>query len=216
MKKNTERGTDMWHLTKVDKFWNEIASQRHVFHVYENEDKFLDILAGFVGTGINADECTIVIATAAHLEKLKRKLKAHGLYVDKLIEDERYIPFAADEILAKFMVKDLPNEKLFFESISEIIEVAKKRNRSVRAFREMTTLLWTAGNYKATNRLEFLWDKYSRQETLSLFCAYPQYRFAKEECESLKEIGVNNSKIVRSAKVATEIMYKDCVTLSGN
>ncbi|HXS37731.1 MAG TPA: MEDS domain-containing protein [Flavipsychrobacter sp.] len=199
-----------WTPIKVNIFWNEVAKQVPVFQLYENEDKFLDILAGFVGTGINANDCAVVIASSKHLEKLKRKLELHGLHINHLIEDERYIPVPAEKILPTLMVNGLPDENLFLRCISEIVQNAKKRNRQIRAYREMSAILLAQGNYDGTVKLELLWNKYSQKERFSLFCAYPKSFLQKDECELLKEIHVRSSKIITNTNSSFEILYKDC------
>lgn len=210
MKIDTGFAPGKWILTKMDLFWNQIAPSNHVFHIYEHEEKFLDILAGFVGTGINADECTIVIATASHLEKLRRKLESHGLHVSSLIEDDRYIPVAAEKTLAKFMVNGLPDEHLFLNSVSEIIQKAKKRNRRVRTFREMVTILKSHGNQIASSKLESLWNKFHQKNAISLFCAYPKSMLAKGDCESISENGFRHSKVIANTNSVSELLYKEC------
>jgi hypothetical protein len=210
MKTHHEKSEPKWTLEKVDTFWNKIALHHQVFHVYENEDNFLSILAGFVGTGVNADDCTIVIATANRLEKLKHKLELFGLHVKRLVEDERYIPVAVDNILPAFMVNGLPDEELFFNAISEIIKVGKKRKRVIRAFREMTAILHEEGNHDAVSALEALWNKYSRQENICLFSACPEAYFLNGECASLRALGFHSTKLVTHANSASEILYKNC------
>ena len=43
----------------------------------------------------------------------------------------------------------------------------------MRAFGEMVTLLWEAGNLPAAIRLEQYWDDLTQAGLVSLFCAYP-------------------------------------------
>jgi len=170
----------------------------------------MDILAGFVGTGINANDCTIVIATASHIEKLQQRLSSHGLHIHRLVEDERYIPVAAEEIMPKFMVNGLPDEQLFNQCISDIMAIAKHRNRPVRAFREMAALLEIEGNTIASSKLQSLWNKFSQQETLLLFYATPSTVFTKEARIALQEEGFTHSKMVKNSNTISEILYKDC------
>src|SRR5687768_3073175 len=92
-----------WELCNTDVFWGEIAPCDHVLQVYENDGVFLDTLAGFVGGGINAGDCCIVIATDGHLKALHDRLVSYGIHVNNLVSENRYIPLNAEETLAKFM-----------------------------------------------------------------------------------------------------------------
>src|SRR5206468_1066853 len=123
-----------WKRTGTDIFWGEIAPCDHVVQIYENDGVFLDALAGFVGGGINQNECVIVIATETHLKALNMRLKSFGVNTETLINDDRYIPLNAEQTLSKFMVDGWPDENLFNKTVSEIIYKAGCRNRRVRAF----------------------------------------------------------------------------------
>jgi len=208
--KESNKSNNQWTPVKTDVFWNQIGSQHHTFHIYDNEDAFLDLLAGFVGTGINANDCTIVIATSSHLEKLQTRLRQHGLYIDSLIEDEKYVPVSAEKTLARFMVNGLPNEQLFINCISGIIDKSKYPHRHIRVFREMGSMLSIQGNLTASAQLETYWSKYQRNKYLSFFCAYPKKQLITEDCSSLKEIGFQHSKLVTNSHKVFELLYRNC------
>src|SRR5687767_15949018 len=110
-----------WQQSKADIFWGEIAPCDHVVQIYENDEVFLDTLAGFVGGGINAGDCCIVIATDGHLKALENRLTSYGIQVKNLITENRYIPLNAEETLAKFMVNNWPDANLFNKIISKVI-----------------------------------------------------------------------------------------------
>lgn len=198
-----------WQLAKIDTFWNKIAFQKKVFHVCDNEESFMEILAGFVGTGINAGECTIVIASAPRLQLLGKKLLAHGLHVSSLIDECHYLPVPAETVLSRFMVNNAPDSSLFFRSISDILELPRSRGKRIRAYREMAGILLQQGNPNASAALENLWTTYTEKEQFSLFSAYP--RIASNICDSLRSIGLYNCKVVTGANVMSKIRYRDCL-----
>src|ERR1051326_3684376 len=113
---------------------NVIAPCDHVVQIYDDDEVFVDMLAGFTGDGINTGDCVVIIATTAHLIALEKKLESFGVQVDVLISDNRYIPLNAEKCLAKFMVNGWPDEKLFTEFICQLLEQARGDNRRVRAF----------------------------------------------------------------------------------
>jgi hypothetical protein len=202
--------TTEWHMSKTDVFWGEIAPCDHVVQIYEDNEIFIDMLVGFVGGGINAGDSVIVIATQEHLDALRSRLVDHGVYVDSLIEDDRYIPLEASQTLSMFMVNGWPDEHLFMKTVSRIIKHARGNSRRVRAFGEMVALLWAQGHNGATVHLEHLWNKFCQKEELCLFCAYPKSGFTQDVSESIKHICSSHSKVITaSTKPHIELMYQE-------
>jgi MEDS: MEthanogen/methylotroph, DcmR Sensory domain len=198
-----------WEFSKADVFWGEIAPCEHVVQIYEDNDAFLEMLAAFVGSGINAGDSVIVIATPVHIIALEDRLKEHGINIAALIAGDQYIPLDAEKTLSQFMVNNWPDETLFMQSISALLKQARGKNRKVRAFGEMVALLWAQGCNGATVQLEHLWNKFCQQHELSLFCAYPKIGFTQDADKSIRHICESHSRLIAaSAKPLTEILYK--------
>ena len=204
-------GSD-WQQSKTNIFWGEIAPCDHVIQIYESDGIFLDALAGFVGGGINSDECCIVIATDNHLRALESRLTSYGIQIHDLVSENRYIPLNAHEILSKFMVNGWPDEELFNKTVAELIHKGSCNNRRIRAFGEMVAILWAEGHNGATVQLEHLWNKFCEKESFSLFCAYPKSGFTDDINDSILHICGTHSKMISgSEKQLTEITYKNLV-----
>jgi hypothetical protein len=200
---------DEWATSSNEIFWGEIAPCEHVVQIYENDESFLDLLTGFVSSGVNAGECAVVIATAAHLMALDERLAASGYPVNSLIAETQYIPLDAEETLSRFMVNDWPDENLFHKVISEVIVKAKGNNRKVRAFGEMVAILWAKGQIGATVRLEHLWNRFCENEAFCLFCAYPESGFTQDAAESVMHICSAHTKMITSGERGkTALLYK--------
>ena len=185
-----------WKSSKPQDFWGEIAPCEHVLQIYDNNFAFINTLAGFVGDGINSNDCSIVIATGAHLRALKRRLTNHGVNVDSLISEDLYIPIDAEEALAVFMVNDWPDPALFFNMVSGLLQRGRSKNRNIRAFGEMVALLWANGNNGATVQLEHLWNRFCSQQEITLFCAYPKSGFTEDAERSLHHICAAHTKVI--------------------
>lgn len=197
-----------WERCKTETFWREIAPFDHVLQIYDNDTVFMDALAGYVGGGINAGDCCIVIATKKHLEALEHRLRTYGVYVHTLISDNRYVPLDAEEILDKFMINGWPDEELFMNTIGELIHKAKSNQRNVRAFGEMVALLWEKGYSNATMHLEHLWNKFCGMEAITLFCAYPKRSFTENDT-SVNHICCAHSKMIDGTEnQLTEVVYR--------
>jgi len=198
-----------WKKSPAKVFWAEIAPTEHVVQIYENDEKFLDLLLGFVLTGISSNECTIVIGTSTHLASLNEKLALQGLNIVKIIEDGCYLPMDAEDALSKFMVNGWPDENLFNNLVSNLISGAKREGKSVRAFGEMVAILWAKGQVGATVRLEQLWNKFCANEAFCLFCAYPQSGFSQDASESLAHICHAHAKMITGGENGmNDIFYK--------
>lgn len=199
-----------WQTSNADIFWGEIAACEHVVQIYEQDDTFLDSLAGFVGGGINCGDCVIVIATKEHIRALDERLVNYGIQVEALIEHGRYVPLDAEDTLAKFMIDGWPDENLFMKTVSGLLTNARQHNCRVRAFGEMVALLWAKGCNGATVQLEHLWNKFCETESFSLFCAYPKSGFTNDIESSLEHICCAHSKMIMgSEKFLTQVTYRN-------
>ena len=197
-----------WSLSNTDVFWGEIAPCEHVVQIYEDNNNFMDMLAGFVGDGINVGDCVVVIATQEHLDGLEKRLKDHAIVVDSLIAGQQYIPLEASKMLSNFMVDGWPDEARFTEFVRDIVDKAQKNGHRLRVFGEMVALLWAQGHHGATVHLEHLWNEFIKTHSFSLFCAYPKSGFTGDAHESIKHICGSHSRIISSGeKPMKEVRY---------
>jgi hypothetical protein len=201
------RDGEPWRRSHADAFWGEIAPCDHVIQIYDTDQKFIQILSQFVLGGLIAGDGVTVIATPQHLDALKIKLSLSGINTDDYLNTQ-YYPLVAHETLQKFMVNDLPDERLFNEIISRLISKVRGNKRKVRAFGEMVAVLWALGNREATVRLERLWNNFCENELFCLFCAYPKSGFSNDINTSLNYICSAHSKIVTPLREgSTELLY---------
>lgn len=187
-----------WKRCDSKVFWRDIAADDHVVQIYDDDQMLLNSLEAFAADGFDQDDSVVVIATPTHLNQLMKRLNDRGYGVNEFIARDQYIPLDAEDTLAKFMVNREPNEKYFMETVSAVMNRARKNNRKVRAFGEMVVLLWQKGNSSATIQLEHLWNKFSEIETFSLFCAYPESDFKDDAGASVMHICTAHSKLIRS------------------
>jgi hypothetical protein len=179
---------------KSRSFLGELAPCEHLIQIYEDDGVFLNSLEAFVSAGILANEVTIVIATPSYLDVLSARLLLKGINIDAARGGDLYIPIDANKALAEFMYFGSPDEALFKQFISGLVERAK--GRRLRAFGEMVALLWGQGFKSAKVRLEELWNSFCDDGIYCLFCAYPKSGFAKDSKESIDEICKNYSTVI--------------------
>lgn len=198
-----------WLNCDTNIFWGEIAPTDHVLQIYENEDAFMNLLMGFVSSGIKNHECVVIIGTALHVSALKTALKRQGFNLNELKSDKQLILLDAEDVLANFMVNDWPDEDLFHKKIGEIVGEAHKRNRRIRAFGEMVAVLWAKGLSGATVQLEDLWNKFCENKALCLFCAYPKIGFTQDMHASMNHICHAHTKMISGEHVTpSEVFYR--------
>src|SRR5688500_9719040 len=177
-------------------FWGEVTPCEHLVQIYEDDDVFLDTLAGFAGGGIRSGDGVIIIATAAHLEALGSRLTGSGIDLAAAQEEDRYIPVDAEELVSRLVFRGWPDDYLFRQGVSELLARAGRGGRRGRAFGEMVAILWARGQNAATVRLEPLWQGICLNEGLSLFCAYPKSGFTQDANVSIQELCALHSRIV--------------------
>ena len=181
---------------EADVFWGEMAPCEHLVQIYEDDDVFLDSLEGFVAGGILAGDGVVVIATPAHLSSLEVRLAKRDIDVAAATAVDQYLALDAEETLSRFMINGWPDDDLFRNLVESILQRAKGGGRRVRAFGEMVAVLWAQGNNGATVRLEHLWHRLCREQSFSLFCAYPRSGFTRDASASIKEICDTHSRVV--------------------
>lgn len=157
--------------------WFKSPNPGHVAQLYQSTDELMGSLREFIGTGLSRDEVCIVIATEPHLRRLEAELEVnHDLEAKRRLG--LYRPLDAKELLATFMVDDMPDRQLFFKVTANLFgDIEKSADNPIRAFGEMVALLWKKGNGAAVNELERLWNEMLQSYPISLYCAYPMIYF---------------------------------------
>ena len=154
----------------------------HFVRFYQDDVALLAEVAEFIDGGLRADGIAIIIATAAHANALREQLTGLGSMTGRRgVPPERLLVLDADEALARFMVDDWPDERLFEAAIGGIVRHACARSGTVHAFGEMVAVLCARGLYDAAVRLEELWNALARACRFELFCAYPWQQFSTDE-----------------------------------
>jgi len=205
--KTTEKSN--WQTCETRVFWGEIAPTDHVVQIYENDEAFLNLLEGFVNTGLEANESVLLIATPTHLSALENRLKDLGHDIPQLCNNNQLLLLDAEETLSKFMVNGWPNSRLFDQTVSEIIKRASNDGRHVRVFGEMVALLAAKGQDAATVHLENLWNRFCNTQSFCLLCAYPKAGFTQDIHSSLESICCAHSKMISGEHQSkTKVFYK--------
>ncbi|HYG53518.1 MAG TPA: MEDS domain-containing protein [Flavobacteriales bacterium] len=199
-----------WKQVDAREFWGKIAPAEHLVQVYDSKEIFLETLTGFVGTGINAGDSVIIIATSKNLGLLYDRLIGHGININSLISENKFIPLNAEEALNTFMHNGMPNPDLFDQLIGGLYAKALKGSKKVRAFGELVALLWENGNRAGSVKLESLWDHFCRKNALTLFCAYEKSLFKPNTDDYLDGLCLCHTKVIAGdKKINNAVRYRN-------
>src|SRR5882762_8260925 len=157
----------------------------HVVQFYTDDETLLDSLSSFIGGALGAGQAAVVLATQAHRDGLAQRLKARGLNTASAIQQGRYVPLDAAEILSKVAPNGSPDLSRFADVIGKILaqaqDAAEVKESGIAVFGEMVTLLLMGGNTAAAIQLEQFWNHLAATHSFSLRCAYPMGRFERAE-----------------------------------
>ncbi|HXU82995.1 MAG TPA: MEDS domain-containing protein [Polyangia bacterium] len=160
----------------------EAISGNHHVQFYEQEAFLYDVVAGYLGAGLEADQPLVVIATESHREAFCTALRQDGFDVDEAIKDGRLTLLDARATLATFMVDGKPHWERFRAAIGPVLERCMTGGREpIRAYGEMVDLLCKDGNPEAALQLEGYWNDLGKLYPFVLFCAYAMDGFASDE-----------------------------------
>jgi signal transduction histidine kinase len=168
----------------------------HAVQFYEDPAALFQTVGTFVSAGLEADECVVIIATAAHREGFLAQLDE--AVVDAARASGQLTLLDAHETLARFMVGGMPDPDLFREVLNQLVARlrATTPTQRVRAFGEMVDVLWRGHNAKAAIRLEELWELAVKEHSLSLLCAYVMGNFYREgDAAHFIEVCSNHSHV---------------------
>jgi len=147
----------------------------HIVYPYTDDRRLVDAVGFYTESGLGREGAVILIATEAHSSAIKKYLKSDG-HIEVLEASGQLVFLDAAELMNTFMVDGNPDPKLFKTGIRTLIERASRdphtgRNREVRLFGEMVSLLWPS-NSPAAERLEELGNEVTEEYSIPIFCAY--------------------------------------------
>lgn len=154
-------------------------TNEHFVQFYDSENYLVSKVAAFVRAGLHSGESVIVIATPRQRTAIGERLNTSVSVVDDW--SRRYQALDAAATLAQFMVNGRVDEKRFVDLISTLLKrAAASGNGGVRVFGDLVGVLWAAGEFEATIKLEMLWNTLALSHAFSLYCAYGVGSFPRE------------------------------------
>lgn len=150
----------------------------HIVYPYTDEALIAQAVTLYATAGIKNGEGVILVATPAHLHAIDHRLTAYeNLDTTALLASGQLMYREADDMLTRFMVDNVPDEKRFkdiFRKAIEKTQAAVTKNGQpglVRAFGEMVSIL-LADSVQNAELLESYWDDLIKEYSISLLCSY--------------------------------------------
>jgi hypothetical protein len=175
----------------------------HTLIFYEDDSALLDGLSQSICVAICTGNSALIVATAAHHDRLAYTLRAHCPDAHTAIIEGRLFLLDADEILSKIMVDGQLDPDRAVTIIGNYIEMltaaARGEDPKVFAFGELVALLWERGNQTASLHLELLCRQLVEVRPLQLCCGYPMRLFPTDTGPTpILEISSRKTRLLRS------------------
>jgi MEDS: MEthanogen/methylotroph, DcmR Sensory domain len=171
----------------------------HAVRFYRDADSLSRLVADFLAEGFREDQPAIVIATPGHRQGIVQHLNAQMFDIRRLERRGDLIFLDAEQTLAQFMDRGMPNANRFTAAITPVLDRAARRreNTIIRAYGEMVDVLWKAGQTVAATRLEILWNELARDHAFSLLCGYAMGNFYKDA--AVEDICSHHTHVISSS-----------------
>lgn len=155
----------------------------HVVQFYDATEALIEKAGAFLAGGLLRGAPAIVIALEERNEAFRVRLASMGVDVGHAMTLGQVSFLDARATLDRFMVADLPDDRLFREVVGKLVAgtVEIWRPARLHAYGEMVDLLWQDGNSPAALRLERLWNDLANRHGFALHCAYAASHFHREE-----------------------------------
>jgi anti-sigma regulatory factor (Ser/Thr protein kinase) len=178
----------------------------HVVQFYEHDAELVAGIGSYLIDPADQAAAYVVIATEAHRDAVVRHLGAHGIDVAAARKDGSLVLLDAASTLDRFMPDGRIDRDAFFEIVGGVIRDAARDGRTVRAYGEMVSLLWEAGDVLAAIDLEALWNELAVELPFALYCAYRSDSVVGDEhADALHDVCRLHSSVVPVPGEAVEV-----------
>jgi hypothetical protein len=160
-----------------------IHAEHHAVQFYGHEESLFTTVAAFLSQGLVDGQPAIVIATESHASRIREHLRGRLIDVEQAERLGDLVVVDARQMLALFMVDDMPDAHAFERSVGALVgDLLKGRPKRtlVRAYGEMVDVLWKDGREEAAVRLEILWNRLVTRYESALLCGYSMGHFYKQ------------------------------------
>ena len=146
---------------------------RHLCQFHWDPEALSKAVSLFAGTGLQRGDGVVIIATPEHTALFLAELERMNIDPQARRDSGALVLLDAQSTLDLFMQSGMPDWNRFRHAIASVFDGLTGKHRSAtRAYGEMVSLLWRAGNTPAAIRLEEYWNELGRSYPFTLFCTY--------------------------------------------
>jgi hypothetical protein len=165
-----------------------MTTRFHSVYIYAETHDLILHLSGIVTSSLVTGNSVVIVATGEHQRQLVDSLVTGGIDIPRYAQQGLYTMLDCEELLATFMVEDMPDADRFGASVPPIVQAAEERSRTaskgVTVFGEMVAVLAARGNHRAALRLEELWNECLDKVPFRLYCGYAKHVLQHESQEA--------------------------------
>jgi hypothetical protein len=166
-----------------------VSPSVHTVQFFDASSSLAEALSTFVGEGLASAEAVVLLLTPAHADATLRRCREKGIDVAGALASQQLLIRDAEDALAGFMRRDLPDPLLFEATIASLLHTTRAWGGRVRVFGEAVDVLVRQNQFAAAERLEQLWNAVMARERFTLFCGYSSEHFGNpRDAASLRRI----------------------------
>ena len=139
---------------------------------YDAIEELFGSVGAFLADAVRSGDVAIIVATAPHRIGFEAALIANGVDVARAVTDGVLIVLDVQETLAEISVDGMVDPDLFAVVVGGLVRRVAVDHRAVRAYGEMVSVLWDAGQVNGALELEEMWNRLAVELPFSLYCAY--------------------------------------------
>lgn len=155
-----------------------LEPHNHVVEFYHGDEDLGRSAGRYILEALKACEPVVVFATDEHIRLFEREVARGGIAVGRARSEGMWVAAGVAEIIPQFLVDGRVDRNRFDSVVGGLIRELSGRGSPVRAFGEMVSVLWAAGQVPAAMAVEQAWNQLGESLNFSIFCAYPKRSLA--------------------------------------
>jgi len=171
---NEQNASDRVHLTNRSPLQD--PEFRHEVEFYADDAAFVAGFARRVEAVLHAGNAVILIATDSHRSGILERLKATGVDIGTLVEQERFIQVDSHYAVSSMMFNDAPDPARCAELAADLVTRARRtatgQERRVTFCGECAPILLEVGKEEAAIEVEHIWDAVTKTHRADILCGY--------------------------------------------
>ena len=174
------------------------AGSQHIVQLFDSTGSLADAVAAFLREGISQGDSLLVVVRLEHWNLTAARLTREELPLGDAIASGQLTVRDADRTLKFFLRDGSPDRVLFDDHVGGLIRRIAARGNLLRIYGDMVDILASDGDFRATHRLEELWNELGEREPFTLLCGYSAVNFGHPRSANALRLICRSHSHVRS------------------